>query len=324
MSKCLDFNITSWFEQDCTEYLRNLDDDEKSQYFETLFTNFYSDNSGIYLPNTEFQRNQIPSRNDIEFQYLLIDICNSDNNGKFCRPYLLDHCIQYSRIDTENLIVKKLCGCYLDSNKYDGSVGRACDFICTGYDTIRYYEEGSDYASACISNVCVIDSVTVTVINSNAGDITFNQICPYCAGSSNCKCVINDINIITQNSSIGKVEINQECSETDSTCFETSIDGIRREVPCETYFGELGTNPTLIEQKKTIYQRVGWITGIASIVLLVLFIVCLVFLYKIKPQYIRYGIDLDVYQNENGDIKEVVNFDNITVDYNVNPDKIFF
>jgi len=324
MSLCLDFNINKWFDADCSNYVRTLTDSQKKDFFNKLFTGFYSTNN-IYLPKTEFSKGQIPTTSDIEFQYLLVDLCNNDTNGQYCRPYLLDHCLNYTRTDTENLIVKKICGCYLPESQYDNSVGRACDFICSSYDTIRYYEENSNYPLTCISNVCVIDSVTIQVIDSSIGNITFNQLCPYCSGSANCKCIINDINIITQNSKLGSIDINQQCSPEDSKCYETNLDNIRHEVSCDTYFGELGTNPTIIEQQRIIYTRFAWITGVLSIILLILFIICFIFLYRINPQIYKYNIYTYAQKNEAGGY-DIISYDpsksNI-IKENIS-DKVFF
>jgi hypothetical protein len=59
-------------------------------------------------------------------------------------------------------------------------------------------------------NVCVMDDITVDLINSSTGNITFNQVCG-CPGGK-CICYMAEDAINEINSISGQIDISQNCS----------------------------------------------------------------------------------------------------------------
>lgn len=138
---------------------------------------------------------------NFSFQYLLRDLCNDSQVGGKCSILLNQICAQYTRDDTQHPIIRQICGCYLPNSQYNVNIPRPCDTVCSGFETIKYFQNSTDSSpQQCVSDVCIIDNVTIEATNSSVGDITFNQLCPFCEGASNCRCVISDINIISNDS----------------------------------------------------------------------------------------------------------------------------
>ena len=170
-----------------------------------------------------------------------------------------------------------MCGCYLPDEYYSSDQVRSCDTLCSNQNTIQYFTSSEQVIpTQCITNACIIDNITIESINSNVGDITFNQICPFCRGSANCQCIINDVNIITRNSSIGAVTISQNCGSS-SKCLSRTSFGTQEEVPCDEYFSEFGENVSYTVQIQTISYRIIIVLSILIFLLLVLFVIAYVY-----------------------------------------------
>jgi len=268
---CLANNVNSWINNNCTS--RSIISDQS--FFDKIFTSFYGNHEGLYLGGI----NNVPPET-LQFQDLLADVCNVGSNGRYCRAPLLNLCANYTRTDAENPMVRKLCGCYLPPSEYNPDLNIPCDSVCSSFGTVRYFKNAQELTpEVCASNVCIIDGVTLNIKNSNVGDITFNQLCPFCSGISECRCFINDINIITQNSALGSVEINQNCGKS-SVCTARSLDGTLKPVPCDSYFSTLGENPSIVEQQKRSYRWMFWVCIVLSVFFLGALILGLYFMVK--------------------------------------------
>lgn len=115
----------------------------------------------------------------------------------------------------------KLCSCFMPDDQYTlpGIIPIECNGFCALNDSIGgvvrgYYddEEKRMKPLKCKQTTCVIDDVTVNLINSELdGNISFDQICGSCPSGS-CNCVFNDITIDGTNSVIkGNINFTQEC-----------------------------------------------------------------------------------------------------------------
>lgn len=285
--ECITTNVFTWMANDCTN--KSLLAGE--EFYTQLFNNFYNNQHGLYIPGI-YTEEHFPDSDNLQFQGLLADICNLGTNGRYCREPLIFQCSVYNREDAQNPTVKQMCGCYLSQNNYSSNVNRSCDTLCSSYNGINYYPSiNSTTAEQCITNVCIIDNITINAVNSNVGDITFTQVCPYCSGVANCQCIINDVNIITQNSSLGAIGIVQDCGD-NSICYQRQLDGTQAEVPCSEYFSEFGTNPTANEQYTTIYTRLLWGFFIFALVFLIIFMVVIAYIISTPSPEIRQTINL--------------------------------
>ena len=179
-------------------------------------------------------------------------------------------------------LVRKTCGCHLSQSQYTSDI-RACDTICSGYDTIKYYGQ-----STCQASVCVIDNFTLIAKGSSVGDITFTQACPFCSGSSSCKCIIGDINIIAQDSRMGALQLEQNCGG-GVECY-ADIEGVRTQLSdCQQYINSFGLTTSVVDKQVQTYTIYTIMFIIGAIVLIILFIIGIVFLIKQnrKPEVIR-------------------------------------
>jgi hypothetical protein len=138
-------------------------------------------------------------------------------------------CSAYSRSDLEGasnggrLI---FCGCHLPAQQYAtipnlGVSSIACDPLCSNTQAIPTVT-AAGVTEKCQQGVCIIDNVTINLINSSTEAISFNQICDGCS-SGGCNCSIVNINVQANNSKLGEVGFNQNCATT--TCYATASNG---------------------------------------------------------------------------------------------------
>lgn len=125
------------------------------------------------------------------------------------------------------------CGCHLPEDQYRTAenqlgVGIQCDSLCAMATSIPISTSGGAVVR-CEQNVCIIDGVTLNLVESSAGDISFSQICGSCGPNSQCSCSIVDLNINVDNSTIGNIDLSQECGTQQ--CYKT-VNGILQPVDC--------------------------------------------------------------------------------------------
>jgi hypothetical protein len=163
----------------------------------------------------------------------LLGFCNSMGA---CDTQLNSICSAYTREDVfaaykkyldltainpndPNAIVYKniyqACGCHLPSSQYTkwnnlgvDQVNVACDPICMLPNVIPQYNNGT--RGSCTQNLCVLDNISIDIVNSQTGNINFNTLCGNCSGG-NCRCVFSDINIFQSGSSVGNINFAQNC-----------------------------------------------------------------------------------------------------------------
>lgn len=269
---CITSNVDLWMERNCTEYAST----QGQSFYNELFDNFYKSSNGLWIPGVSPSNPYLDET--LRFQNLLVDLCNSGTNGQYCREPLNKICSEYSRSDTANPIIKRICGCHLP--EYEYSSNRACDPICSSYDIIKYIPPGMIVPDSCTSTVCIIDNFTLIANGSSVGNITFNQACPYCSGITSCNCIIGDINIIAQDSRMGGLNLEQNCGGS-LECY-SNIDGVKVPVEnCSEYIQSLGLSTSTVEEEKKIYKTYS-IGFIIFIIILIFFFFTLLFLYILK------------------------------------------
>lgn len=140
-----------------------------------------------------------------------------------------------------NPAVAQWCGCHLPQGEYEDysvkfNIPPECTPMCNRVGTIPITGINADPIN-CRQNICLIDDVTVNIINSTIGNgLDFNQVCANC-GDTQCSCIVSNTTIDISNSTIGGnvIPINEGCGSF--TCSQTNpgITGPRViNVPCGT------------------------------------------------------------------------------------------
>ena len=90
----------------------------------------------------------------------------------------------------------------------------------------------------CTNNICLIDDVTINLINSSvSGNLAFDQVCGGCGSSSpgvtsSCSCIIQGDSITAVNSQInGNISLNQSCTGSVIQCVTTDTNGNKIQTP---------------------------------------------------------------------------------------------
>lgn len=164
---------------------------------------------------------------DDPFEEVLHQFCNSPGiNPGICQNYLAHiKCPQYD-YDSITSEEARWCGCLVLPSDQDRSIygdNIACYPLCHLSDTIQLVDS-SGRLIQCDNQVCIIDDVTVNVVDSRVGDVSLTQICPGCSG--NCSCIINDVNVTGAD-----VNVDQYCG-SDTQCWRT-VDGELVQVSCQ-------------------------------------------------------------------------------------------
>ena len=282
MSSCLVTTVSEWFANDCSCPTQSSQQDQT--FFNTLFTNFYAGlgTPGIWIPGVTPGTSTEPTDEQLNFQSLLADLCNQPANGGKCSSLWTQQCQNYTRSDAEHPLIRQFCGCYLPEDQYNGLSTdlRACDPLCSGLDTVQFFPSATaTQPQQCTTDVCIIDDVTINVINSDLGNITFQQICQNC-GPGNCRCIISDINILAQNSDLGQLNLQQNCGSA-TECFAI-VNGQNQAVPCDQYLTAFGLNAPALSQTRTRTLTLAITYGIIAFLLIILIMVSL-FLYFRSP-----------------------------------------
>lgn len=145
-----------------------------------------------------------------------------------CQGGLNDVCSSHdtTRISL-NTSLLQWCGCHLPDSEYQPysdkfGIRQECTPICNRADVIPLTTINGDNVK-CLSNVCLIDDVSVNIINSTVGNgIEFNQVCGGCEPGT-CECVVSDTTVSIINSSVGGtiIPITQNCGSI--SCNQTNI-----------------------------------------------------------------------------------------------------
>ena len=157
---------------------------------------------------------------------------NIGNNTllNFCGCYVAPDPIyaQYTLGSYDCIIGSSGCtaGCYPLNNTTCYSQP-ACDPLCHNAQTIQKAYPPSGNFITCPQEICVIDNVTINILNSNVvGGINFNSVCAGCGGTGGadgCLCIISGINITETTTSIGMTDISNYCAGS-SVCI-TELNG---------------------------------------------------------------------------------------------------
>lgn len=118
------------------------------------------------------------------------------------------------------------CGCHLPAGEYEAysvkfNVPPECTPMCNRAGTIPIVGINAEPVM-CKQDTCIIDGVTVNLINSQiGGGINFDQVCANCGGA-NCSCIISNTTIDIENSTIGGNVIPVSAGCGSFTCSQTN------------------------------------------------------------------------------------------------------
>ena len=145
----------------------------------------YNDEGGSFLGGI----NTDGLNRDAGFQNTFWKICNKIPG--ICTDILTETCSSYTTDDiVSNPNLSQWCSCYMKDSEYERyekfDIQRECTPICNRDGVIPLItNEGQ--TKYCLSTVCMIDEITVKLVETeNTGSINFNQICGSC-GKSNVK-----------------------------------------------------------------------------------------------------------------------------------------
>lgn len=190
-----------------------------------------------------------------------VQICNLQPGA--CDAFLKQACSKFTDISdiSDDDKVLELCGCFLPDSVYDKdykniikpSLPVVCTPPCTYPTAITPGEPdatgGGEHFENCKVNVCVMDNITVSLINSKVtGDITFEMLCGG-KGSAD-SCYFSDIAVSNIDSALGgKVDFINNCN---NSCYVFEHDNPIKNtrVDCK-YFKPYGDKKTCNKACKT-------------------------------------------------------------------------
>lgn len=238
--------------------------------------NAYVADLGSALLGSYFQNFPV-SESPSDLQNLIYDICI--DNPLACSRYLENiTCPRYTREDLVNLPeARKFCGCNLSDDQYItdqsvlGGAGRECDSICISTQNVRPVNSAGD-ALYCQKTICIIDNISIDLLNSTLGGINFSQLCGDC-GSGGCLCIIKDVDINAEESEIGGINLSQECG--NQQCYQTSSNGEVVEVDCDLAFGDRQqqAEDESGASRKWLWIGLGIGLGILILIIIIIFII---------------------------------------------------
>lgn len=224
----------------------------------------------IYTPNGDFIDENIPfiqhqmltvfsrafpngfSEPGNTFQQNIQVFCK--DNPEACAPALTKMCSEYTvtELSTQPNIAK-LCGCYLPPVQYARSqnlygLPRQCQPICNTGNTVRYVNPQTYQQEICTSSTCIIDNITVNLLNSTAGNINLTQFCSSCGISTPCSCRISNVNITAVDAALKNITLDQKCG-SNVECFAANpndLNGPAIKVDCVTGESEQNTSTPIL------------------------------------------------------------------------------
>lgn len=240
----------------------------------------YVSELGNVMMKAHFDKNFI-SEYPGEIQNIIYDVCKETPLA--CDRYLDEKlCTGYTREElTKTTYARRFCGCHLKNEEYATDLAelagstKECDSICVSSTNIRHVDSYGE-PLYCNKSICVIDSITIDLIDSSVGDINFKQLCGDC-GDAGCICIIKDVEVVGEGNKLGDINLEQEC-EGGERCYQTADNGELVEVDCDV------TPEEKVKQanEKTESTSWGWIIGGIAVALLILIVIIIIFVILIK------------------------------------------
>lgn len=231
-----------------------------------------------YLGNVLDKCAQYPGACDVQLNQLCSTLTRDD---------VLNAYDGLSNNQNNNNIVSA-CGCHLPADQYteygkfgiDEKYYDSCDPLCKLNPAIPKATcdpNGNCESWPCKQTICIIDDVTVDVMDSNVpGGVNFDITCSGCKGDG-CLCVFSDISIFTESSNVGKIDFNTRCGGKCALA-DPNKPGAYKYINCNTGQPTGGGGGGGKVQKKKIIEwmrehKKNIIIGLVVVVLLLIIII---------------------------------------------------
>lgn len=203
-----------------------------------------------------------------------------------CEPALRDYCGTLSTDEvSRNPELAKWCGCHLNVLEYQKYVDEydipsLCTPICNRIGTVPQVGLNG-LPTTCPVDVCIIDKITVNVLNSQVGGgIQFNQVCGDC-GAGRCTCIVSQNEVDISNTIIGGslIPVSENCGSLRCTRPNPGPTGPNTIAgPCDTTnpYQQFNTEMQTV-QNNTINNRIFWSLVVIVVVLVVVFLLLLLY-----------------------------------------------
>jgi uncharacterized protein DUF5857 len=287
----------------CTNFINNIDSATNQVAINNVLQSAVSaladDKGGTYSDFGISQPENAP------FIANILSGCKSKGQGS-CDTGLSNLCSKYTRDDIFNFYTKYLelqkktsktdyennlqlayanvfsaCGCHLPKKDYAkwNKIGVdesnfSCDPLCMLPGVLRQWINNQE--ATCDQNLCILDNITIDILNSNVpGGITFTTICGDCGSSpGGCRCIFSGIDIFQSGSSVGNINFQQSCGG-NCQIPDPNQEGNFIPIDCKTGFPISGGGP---KNPSTFTSVMKWLSDHAAIVivLIVVFLVLII------------------------------------------------
>lgn len=240
------------------------------------------------------------SANGLAFSSQLFNVCKSVpilcNNDLFNSNFLNSICqsVTKDQITSTNDLLRKWCGCYMQNDVYGDAypnITRECTPFCNS-DTVIGIAEGTSI-SDCKQSICIIDDITINLIENRGGAISLGNLCGDCSGKNQvCKCQIGGSNLTLINNELrdisgGNLNLNTTCkNEKEIKCYD-NYKGVRTEVPCQTS-GDKTTEQLLQQEEIAKITRSSFISFAIPFIILGVVVLAVV-LYLLFERFLKFS-----------------------------------
>lgn len=209
------------------------------------------------------------------------DLCCS--HVGLCDIALEDQCSSVSLQQLNgNQLLSQWCGCHLTQNYYDDysvnyDIPKECTPMCSKYGVLGSMSLTGGL-QLCDDNVCIIDDITLNLINVSASTLQFNQLCSGCT-DANCSCIISNNDVDIANSTIGGklIPVDEGCGNLSCNVSNTGAGPSNIVTDCQ---GDNGLGP-INEKLKKMNETDNKISIGINIMIGVIIILCVALIFYI-------------------------------------------
>jgi hypothetical protein len=283
----------------CDDIQNWLEDDVGGQSYCQLYANLSGSTKGGFIATQSLIKNLLGEKPitalSTQEGEKLVELCNTYPGA--CQPSLNESCQIYKAESlTPGSTLQKLCGCHLPDSEYSKYADllqnqvHQCAPVCQLPGTVFWATQdskGNWTIENCTQDYCIIDDVTIDLINSSAGNINLSQACSNCSGGQ-CVCVLNDVDIKAVDSSIGDVEMNQVCK---SGCYDSNLNKQTCDQNIKTLTNDNSNSSitSLFDKTESKFKKfystsLGKVVVWGAVVFIVLFIIFLVIYFSTRKK----------------------------------------
>lgn len=155
----------------------------------------------------------------LNFEKVMFTLYNSYNLNLYDNGSVVTQCGAYTIEDvTKNPLLRRWCGCMLSPSSYGYTypgISIECTPTCNSSDVLQYGEP-------CVGNFCILDNITVQLIDSTGGNLSLSQVCQSCGQNysndtqqvrQTCTCAIGNVDIDLLNATMGNLNIKEVCGQ---------------------------------------------------------------------------------------------------------------